>query len=145
MSKYRRILLTAFVAVALGYLAVAGLIIATPGTDGPSAAAMMAYTLGFLLWVGLAIAAQAALIRAQTPDEREALIHLRSDRLAAWTLEGGILALLALALIDELAGPGLLGRLAPRHLDALVLYLLGIVTTAALARLSYALWHEARA
>lgn len=141
MSKYRKILLAAVAAIVTAYGGALALIVA----QGGSALALTLGVVCYLVWVAAIIAVQAAVTPGNDPDEREALIDLRSEQLSARVSEAGVFGLLALVLVSAFTGPEPLGWLAPTRTDTLVAYLITIVTAAALARLIYALWLERRA
>lgn len=140
MSQYFKILLAAAIAVFVAYAGFMSLIL----IGVSSAKALTLGVLGYVAWVAIVIAVQAAMTPGLAPDEREALIDLRSEQLAARMFEAGIFALLALVLVSAFTGPEVLGCFAPNRPEALVAYLISIVTAATLARLTYALWQERR-
>lgn len=142
MRQYRKIILAALGAVATGYAAVAIFIGPWSGEAGTSPTVLAACAIGYLLWVMAVLVVQAALTKQECPDEREALIDQRSEKLGARLLEAGVFALIAGVVISAFVDPEGAGRFSVKDADTLVFYLLGIVTFAAVGRFAFILRQE---
>lgn len=144
MRQYRKIILTALVAVATGYAAIAVIIGPWKGDAATSPAVLASCAAGYLLWVFAVLLVQATGTSSEAPDERERLIDQRSEQLTARLLEAGVFALIAGVVIAAFVDPQRTSRFSPSQPDTLIFYLLGIVTFAALGRFAFILHQETR-
>ncbi len=146
MSHYSKTMLGAAIAVELAYIGF--FILMTDGLSlGARSPTFMAFSvLGFLAAVAVVVFGQQMISKPPGhafPDEREEMLEAKSEQSGARILEGGVLAVAALAIYQAAAAPDSLGSYSLTRPEGVVFAMVTIISIAAVGRMLLALvWDQ---